>query len=162
MSETVFNRIVGCALLAVIAVVLARNAYGRRHWIAWQVARFAVFFVAALAIAVLMRAIGIRGWWVFYVAVGLSSPVYSAWRWSRSRHIPAAVRRKVIEKWEGRTGKRFDPKLYEIDHKVPFAKGGWHTTDNLRVVRRAANRGKGHREPTLEDWFRIWRRKDEE
>ncbi len=114
-----------------------------------------------MVIVALMKAIGIQGWWVFYVAVALATPIYSAWQWKRSRWIPVAKRRKVIEKWEARTGKQFDPKLYDIDHKVPFAGGGWHTLDNLRVVQRNANRRKGHREPTLEDWFRIWRRKDE-
>jgi hypothetical protein len=51
--------------------------------------------------------------------------------------------------------------VYEVDHKIPFAKHGWHTMDNLRVIRRDANRRKGGSEPKLEDWLRIWRRKDE-
>lgn len=161
MSELVFEKIVTFAFLAAVAIVVARNCYGKRHWIAWRAARFVVLIAAVLGILVLARVIGLRGWWLRYVAIGLATPVYFALEWKRSRRIPATKRRRVIERWEARTGKQFDARIYEIDHKVPFAKGGWHTMDNLRVVRRDANRRKGHREPTLEDWFHIWRRKDE-
>ena len=149
-------------VLGAAGVVIARNPYGRRHWRAWNVARFLLYFLGVLALCFLAHLAGLRGWWIIYLASGLSAPPFLSLQWKRSRRIPAATRRKVIEKWEARTGKTFDPKLYEIDHKIPFAKGGWHTLDNLRVVRKTANRKKGHREPKLEDWFDIWRRKDED
>lgn len=162
MTEAVFGKIITSVLLGAFAVTMARNAFGKRHWIAWHIARFLIFFVAIILILLLVKATGLRGWWIEYAAIGLAAPVYCGWKWQRSRWIPVAKRRKAIAKWETRTGKRFDPKTYEIDHIVPFARGGWHTGDNLRVVRRDANRRKGGKEPTLEDWFRIWSRKDEQ
>jgi hypothetical protein len=160
-TEILLGRIVTVVFLGSFGVVIARNAYGRRHWVAWHVARFMICCVAALTILILAKEIGLRGWWVQYVAIGLAAPAYHAWHWKRSRWIPLATRRRVIEKWERRTGKVFDSKVYEIDHKIPFAKGGWHTIDNLRVVRRDDNRRKGNNEPTLGDWFHIWTGKDE-
>jgi hypothetical protein len=161
VSEAAFAKIVTLAFVGAAAIVLARNAYGKRHWIAWNVARFVVLLLAVVGVRTLASVIGLRGWWVKYVAVGLATPAYFALEWKRTRRIPAAMRREIIQEWEARTGRQFDPQVYEIDHKVPFAKGGWHTIDNLRVVRRDANRRKGHREPALEDWFHIWKRKDE-
>jgi len=160
VSEHLFGEIVTFGFAAVIAIVLGRNAWGKRHWLAWHVGKFMVFFIGVLALCFLAHLIGLRGWWIFYAAVALASPLHSAWQWERSRWIPAGTRRKVIERWERKTGNTFDAKLYELDHKVPFAKGGWHTLDNLRVVKRSVNRKKGHQEPGIEDWLRIWRGTD--
>jgi hypothetical protein len=135
VAQAVFEKTVTFILLAAVGIVIARNAYGKRHWLMWHVARFILFFLAVLVVGFLLHASALRGWWVFYVAVGLASPVYSAWQWKRSRWIPRAKYRKTIERWEARTGKHFDSKIYEVDHKLPFSKGGWHTMDNLRVVR---------------------------
>jgi hypothetical protein len=65
----------------------------------------------------------------------------------RSRHIPASVRRRKIAEHELRTGKKFNPRKYELDHEVAFSKGGSHTEDNLRVVERSRNRSKGAKSP---------------
>jgi hypothetical protein len=61
----------------------------------------------------------------------------------RSRYIPAAVRRNLRAEYEMRTGKKFNSKKYELDHKVPFSRGGSHTEDNLRVLAKSHNRSKG-------------------
>ncbi len=66
---------------------------------------------------------------------------------SRSRHIPASVRRRKIAEFELRTGKKFNSRKHEIDHEVPFSKGGSHTEDNLQVVEKRKNRSKGARSP---------------
>ena len=58
----------------------------------------------------------------------------------RSRHIPRAVRKRVIARWESETGRKFNPREWEIDHVIPFSQGGSSTEDNLRVVRRRQNR----------------------
>jgi hypothetical protein len=162
MTEAAFGKIVLFTFLSAALVVVARNAFGKRHWIAWNATKFAIFFLGVLGVMILAKALGIRGWWVQYVAIGLASPLFFNWKWQRSRRIPTGVHRKVIANWETRTGRRYDPKVYEIDHKVPFARHGSHTMDNLRVIRRDANRRKGGRELKLIDWIRIWRGKDEE
>jgi hypothetical protein len=65
----------------------------------------------------------------------------------RSRHIPSSVRRRKIAEYELRTGKKFNPSKHEIDHEVPFSRGGSHTHDNLRVIEKARNRSKGATSP---------------
>jgi hypothetical protein len=65
----------------------------------------------------------------------------------RSRHIPKSVRRKKIAEFEYRTGKKFNPRKHELDHEVPFSRGGSHTDDNLRVVEKRKNRAKGAKSP---------------
>lgn len=64
----------------------------------------------------------------------------------RSRYIPKAERRKAIAKFEVR-GRRFNPRIHEIDHVVPFSRGGSNTADNLRVVERERNRSKSAKSP---------------
>lgn len=65
----------------------------------------------------------------------------------RKRGTKAEVRRRVIAKWTASTGKKFNPRSHEIDHIVPFAKGGSETEDNLRVIERKKNRAKGAKSP---------------
>ena len=65
----------------------------------------------------------------------------------RSRHIPQSVRRKKIAEFELRTGKKFNPRKHELDHEVPFSRGGSHSEDNLRVTEKAKNRSKGSKSP---------------
>jgi len=63
----------------------------------------------------------------------------------RSRYIPRRERRKAIADHEAETGERFNRRIHELDHQIPFSKGGSNTADNLRVVRRRENRAKGAR-----------------
>jgi len=66
---------------------------------------------------------------------------------SRSRHIPASVRRRKIAEFELRTGQKFNPRKHELDHEVPFSRGGSHTEDNLVVTEKKKNRSKGAKSP---------------
>jgi len=66
---------------------------------------------------------------------------------SRSRHIPAIVRRRKIAEYELRSGKKFNPRKHELDHEVPFSRGGSHTEDNLVVTEKQRNRSKGNNSP---------------
>jgi len=61
----------------------------------------------------------------------------------RKRKMRAKARRRAIAKWELKTGKKFNSRFHEIDHVVPFSRGGNETEDNLRVIDRKANRRKG-------------------
>jgi hypothetical protein len=64
----------------------------------------------------------------------------------RGRHVPAALRRAVFERDEGRCTYRSDSgdrcretAHLEIHHLVPFARGGEHRLDNLTLRCRAHN-----------------------
>ena len=67
--------------------------------------------------------------------------------YSRSRHIPSSIRRGVFKRdglactYQGpisgrRCGSRF---ALELDHRIPFAKGGLHSADNLTARCRGHN-----------------------
>ena len=63
-----------------------------------------------------------------------------------SRHIPAKIRKEVLERdghtctYVSESGKACGCKWdLELDHVIPFADGGEHTADNLRVLCRAHN-----------------------
>lgn len=70
---------------------------------------------------------------------------------SRSRHIPTTVRRRVVAR--DLKGRKFDSRKHHIDHRWPFARGGSHTTDNLRVLSKGENLRKGKKRPRLKDWL---------
>jgi hypothetical protein len=75
-------------------------------------------------------------------------------RWQgkkRSRSIPRATRRAVIKR--DLKGERFDPQKHHVDHVWPFAKGGSHTTDNLRVIEKKRNLQKGAKRPRIWDMW---------
>ncbi|MGH7485578.1 MAG: HNH endonuclease domain-containing protein [bacterium] len=69
----------------------------------------------------------------------------------RSRYIRATEKRKAIARYE-LTGKKYNPKKHDLDHDIPFSKGGSSTADNLRVRDRRVNRQKGNRSP----WWDIF------
>jgi hypothetical protein len=88
------------------------------------------------------------------IGIAVAIAIY-AMRPKRGRSIPKAVRRKTIADWEKKTGKKFNPRKHEIDHVVPFSKGGSHTDDNLRVLEQGRNRSKGAQNPWW-DIFGLW------
>jgi hypothetical protein len=67
----------------------------------------------------------------------------------RKRTIPKKVRDAVITRDLGRTP--FDPSKHHIDHIWPFARGGSHTPDNLRVIAKKQNLKKGAKRPRLRE-----------
>jgi hypothetical protein len=69
----------------------------------------------------------------------------------RSRYIPAEVRREVVARHRKRTGEAYDPSEHDLDHIVPFSKGGSHSPENLRVVPKKVNRQRGAKMPGLRD-----------
>jgi 5-methylcytosine-specific restriction endonuclease McrA len=69
----------------------------------------------------------------------------------RSRYIPKATRRAVIER--DLKGEKFDPEKHHIDHVWPFSRGGSHTTDNLRVIEKKQNLRKGAKRPRMRDMW---------
>ena len=69
----------------------------------------------------------------------------------RSRSIPKATRRAVIAR--DLKGEKFDPQKHHVDHVWPFARGGSHTTDNLRVIEKKRNLQKGAKRPRMRDMW---------
>jgi 5-methylcytosine-specific restriction endonuclease McrA len=69
----------------------------------------------------------------------------------RSRYIPKSTRRTVVER--DLKGEKFDPQKHHIDHVWPFARGGSHTTDNLRVIEKKKNLQKGVKRPRMRDMW---------
>ncbi len=66
---------------------------------------------------------------------------------NRSRYIPKSERRMAIGRFESETRQKYDPQLHDLDHIVPFSKGGSNTADNLRVTTQRENRSKGAKSP---------------
>lgn len=66
------------------------------------------------------------------------------------RRIPTKIRRAVIAR--DLKGERFDPRVHEVDHIVPFSRGGDHSEDNLRVISRSENRSRGAKMPKFRDF----------
>jgi len=69
----------------------------------------------------------------------------------RSRYIPKAARRAVIER--DLKGEEYDPQKHHIDHVWPFSRGGSHTTDNLRVIDKKKNLLKEAKRPRMREMW---------
>jgi hypothetical protein len=75
-------------------------------------------------------------------------------RWQntkRSRYVPASTKRAVIAR--DLKGEKYDPTKHHIDHVWPFARGGSHTADNLRVIEKRKNLQKGAKRPGIRDMW---------
>jgi hypothetical protein len=162
-GEWLFGEIVLGTIALFVGVTLILNTWARRHFLRWHARYFSLRLVltAVLTLIGLILAVscGLRSWWLQYLALMLASVICSRFlperRLRRSRHIPAAIRRAVIDRHERNTGKQFDSATEELDHIFPFAEGGGHTHDNLRVVKKSLNRRKGKTQPTIADWWKA-------
>ncbi len=72
-------------------------------------------------------------------------------RFRRSRHYPKSVKRAVIAR--DLKDEKYDPTKHHIDHVWPFARGGSHTTDNLRVIEKKKNLKKGAKRPRMREMW---------
>jgi hypothetical protein len=75
-------------------------------------------------------------------------------RWQgqkRSRYISQKTKRAVIAR--DLKGEKFDSTKHHIDHVWPFARGGSHTEDNLRVIDKKRNLQKGAKRPRFRDMW---------
>lgn len=141
-----------CYLLVfLVSTIAVRSLYAAREGALHQL-RLIVLGVIVYVLSVQLMPVHtdpeVRHW-ISLVAAAIVMAVAPR----RSRHIPVAVKRRVVDRYEKRTGQRYDPKVHDIDHIWPFARGGSHKADNLRVISRSKNRRKGNRKPSLLDWF---------
>jgi hypothetical protein len=116
----------------------------RRFALACLVYGGTLFFMPSLGYSIYESAL--FGWFC-----GLSMAFIMVPKPSRKRYIPKALRREVIARFEQKGGK-FDPQRHELDHIVPFSKGGDHSLTNLRVIEKSINRSRGSKMPKLRDF----------
>lgn len=132
------------------ALRLARD--GARRFLRNGIKAF-LLFCGLAAVLSLMRA---KTHWVYQqeqIAAGFAAFLFFA-RWQkkkRSRHIPKAVRRAVIQR--DLKGQEFDSEKYHIDHVWPHSKGGSNTADNLRVLEKSKNLKKGAKRPRIREMW---------
>ena len=132
-----------------LAVFLIARFFHRREHLIWYLKSYVTVYVASIA--------------AMWTASQLNRPNIERVLWGvvvmllvdrfiegRSRVIRKTDRRSVIEKWERTTGQKFNPRVHELDHVIPFAKGGDNTRYNLRVTTKKENRSKGKRSPRWE------------
>ena len=132
--------IVFAPIIYVVLLGLRRRRDGIRHWFKGHVVAIAAY----IGTIVLLVNNGVQSpFVVVVVAVLVGLGVERILVRPRSRHIPAAERRRAVAAYERKTGRKFNPKADELDHEIAFARLGSSTADNLRVVSRRANRRKG-------------------
>lgn len=130
----------------VLLFFLLRSAYPRRQYYRFK-AREIIAMESAYLIGVAVSAgLGARNFEPILWGLLLGLVVYIRLP-RRSRHVPAAVRRRAVARYEMETGKKFNSRTHEVDHVVPFRRGGSHTFDNLRVIEKSKNRSKGAKSP---------------
>ncbi len=138
---------IGIFLVAIVTALLSisRAREGIRYKFRRSLVPVAIY---VLTVAVLLRFVHVVLLVAVVVGVFIALMLDNIFRpQRRSRHIPRYVRRKLIADWERRHGMKFNPREYELDHHVPFSRGGSSTTDNLKVRSRQFNRSKGARRP---------------
>ncbi len=114
----------------------------RREAIAHAVQGIAIALLVTVVAFMVLRAAGLDPLvaYVFALIVGLAVRRAQP---SRSRRPRARVLRQVKARWERETGKTFNRRNHEIDHVLPFARGGGNDEDNLQVLTRKENRSRG-------------------
>ncbi len=135
------------ALLLIYAVQVARRV---REVLRYRIRRAAAGLALYLLSVLVVHGLGYSVWEtaLFSFFVGLSPAVFMK-SLRRSRPIPRHIRNAVIAR--DLKGQPFDPKVHHIHHLVPYAKGGDHSPENLRVVAKEVNLRKGARMPGFLD-----------
>jgi len=133
-------------LLVPLLLVLAPGIWRRRESIRF---RLRIILVGEFAYLLITLCLVKIGWSTpqSVVCGCLAGGLVVALQRGRKRYIPRSERRKAIARFEYKTGHKYNPRIHDLDHTVPFAKGGSNTADNLRVVERDKNRAKGAKSP---------------
>jgi hypothetical protein len=137
--------VVGLVLLAI---------YRRREFVAAKL-RSAFFALGGFALVILIaRRYTTDGTKILLAALLAEVLIIFYTRPHRSRYIPRSEKRKAIERYERKTGQRYNPRRHHIDHVVPHARGGSNKADNLRVLDSERNLAKSDRSP----WWDVFGR----
>lgn len=133
-------------LLLPLALVLAPGIWRRRESIRYRLRAL----IVVEAVYVLVVFCLVQAGWPSPQAIlcgALAGLAVGAWQRQRTRYIPRAERRRAIARFEYKTGQRYNPRIHDLDHVVPFSRGGSNTAENLRVIGRRKNRAKGAESP---------------
>jgi len=144
------NQNIGIFLLIVFGLIVLASIAARRDLIRQRLRYTAALCgIGFLAYAIAERYTepGKALLIAFVAAIVLSAK----FRPRHSRYIRARDRRRAIAEFE-RTGERYNSKKHEIDHVVPYSRGGGNTADNLKVIAKAKNRAKSDRPP----WWDVF------
>ncbi|MGH9501655.1 MAG: HNH endonuclease domain-containing protein [Terriglobales bacterium] len=137
--------VIGAAVVAIFTLLLSifRAREGIRHKLRRVTICVIVYVAASVVLVNVQHLTPVAGAFVGVVAAVIINNIIPA----RSRYIPQPIRRKKISEWERKHGQKFNAREYELDHHVPFSRGGSSTSDNLRIRSRRANRSKGAKRP---------------
>lgn len=138
-------------VLGAIGYMLFLSIWRRREGIMHKISRILVYLFITSGIIYLLKGENDIRIIIVAITIGLAASHFLIPE--RSRYISKSAKKKVITDYEYKTGKK-KRKSDEIDHIIPFSKGGSHTPDNLRVVPRKKNRSKGAKSP----WWDVFGR----
>jgi hypothetical protein len=145
-QQPIFQQLLfGAGLMAAVTFMLSvsRAREGIRHKLYRMFVALTVYCIAVIVMTQVQHAAMPVAMTVGILA-GLVADLFVP---ARSRHIPTGTRRAIVSDWERKHGRKFSAREYELDHDVPFSRGGSSTRDNLRVRSRRYNRAKGARRP---------------
>ena len=137
-------------LIGFVLFCVVLPLWAMRQGIAYALARGLIAFLVCPILRPVLVSRGFPAEQADFVALLGGAVVYLLFP-SRSRHVPAGIRRRVIAR--DLKAKKFDSRKHHIDHRWPFALGGSHTEDNLRLISKTENLRKGKRKPRPTDWF---------
>lgn len=147
-----FERIEVVLLIGFVLFYVVLPLWAAREGIAWGIQRRTAAMIGYLIVHQVLLTKGVQAGGA--VLLGLVAGYVAAQLVpARSRYIPARVKRKLVSDYESKTGRKYNAREVEIDHRWPFSRGGSNTADNLRVIDRKKNRRKGARRPKPTDWF---------
>jgi hypothetical protein len=153
MNHDSTNWFVVALVVAPIAYYYLQVARRKREVIRYKMRRIGVYLGCILiGIAIIpSHGYSIQDAAIFSMFVGMSAAFVLIRPPKIDRRIPHRIRRAVIARFEAK-GERFDRNLHDIDHIVPFSKGGDHSVENLRVILRSVNRSRGAKMPKFRDF----------
>lgn len=124
----------------------------KRDVIRYRLRSLVVYLVCVfLGVTILLRSgRSVQDALIFSVPAAIVVALLLVRRPPNQRRIPTKIRRAVIAR--DLKGERFDPRVHEVDHIVPFSRGGDHSEDNLRVISRSENRSRGAKMPKFRDF----------
>jgi len=141
----VLNSLIGWLGLAGLFLLLV-SVYRRREGIRHGLRRLVIVGLTYIGVTAYLVELKWPPWQAVLLGV-FAAFVVDAFIPRRSRYIRRSVRKKAINTFESETGEKFNPRIHELDHMIPFSRGGSSTPDNLQVKRRQENRAKGAKSP---------------
>jgi HNH endonuclease len=144
--------VVVCLIIAPFSYYWIEVARRRRRELMFRLKRIVVGEVLFLASTVILThyAYTILEAVVFGVFFGHSVSMLGVRAHHRDRRIPRYVRQAVIAR--DLKGEAFDPANHQLDHIVPYSKGGDHSLENVRVLPKQENLRRGARMPQFKDF----------